>query len=179
MKWLFCRIIVLFMFFGGTCSAQIVHKKTFVEKHSALAVRLMNESGIPASIILGVAIVESGMGTSRNARLLKNYFGVKGKNNLHKTHKGHHSAYKQYPSVAASFRDFVRIVSAKKWFPEMGCNKTPHDWLVKLNHSGYAQAKGKWIADIEQSIRKYDLTRFDNMPCDYLDDNLPELLELE
>jgi flagellum-specific peptidoglycan hydrolase FlgJ len=167
------------MLLGPVCQAQKVNNKGFVEKYSGLAVRLMNESSIPASIILGVAIVESGMGTSRNAKLLKNYFGIKGKNNLHKTHKGTRSAYKQYPSAAASFRDFVRIVSAKKWFSEMNCNKEPHDWLVKLNRSGYAAAKGKWIADIERTIKKYDLTRFDNLPCDYFEDNLPEALELE
>jgi flagellum-specific peptidoglycan hydrolase FlgJ len=88
----------------------------FISKYGPLADSLEREFGIPASLILGVSIIESSSGTSRNCRLLKNFFGVKGRNNLLKT-KGIRSGYKQYATDTASFVDFCKIVSEKKSMP--------------------------------------------------------------
>ena len=77
-------------------------KPSFREKYQPLADSLAAAYKIPSAVILGVAIIESGNGTSRNSRLLRNFFGIKGKNNLLKT-KGIRSSYKQYRSDTASF----------------------------------------------------------------------------
>lgn len=143
----------------------------FVEKHKKTALVLMRRSGIPASIILGISMVESAMGRSKNCRLLNNYFGVKGKNNLHKGKSGHRSAYKQYPDAAASFKDFVRIVQRKQYYPALKGNMHYKKWLVKMNQHGYAEAKGKWIKDVEQMIRNYDLEEVDKEGVLVEDDN--------
>jgi uncharacterized FlgJ-related protein len=143
----------------------------YLDHHAPIAIRLMYETGIPASIILGVSMIESAMGTSKNCRLLNNYFGVKGSNKLHKTKSKHRSAYKQYTNADESFQHFTKIVMSKKWFPTMKKKKDYHLWLHKLNKSGYAEAKGKWIHDIESVIQKYNLTRYDNIGLDFIDDN--------
>lgn len=145
----------------------------YIDKHAPLAKKLMSESGIPASVILGISMVESAMGTSRNCKLLKNYFGVKGANKLHLAPGGHRSAYRQYPSAEASFRHFIQIVKAKKWFEQMKGKKDYQLWLHKLNHSGYAQAKGQWIADVSSMVRRYDLAQYDKTEFFYFDDTLP------
>ncbi|HTN16909.1 MAG TPA: glucosaminidase domain-containing protein [Chitinophagaceae bacterium] len=145
----------------------------YVEQHKQTAILLMKQSGIPASIILGVSMVESAMGKSKNCRLLNNYFGIKGKNTLHKGKSGHRSAYKQYPSAAASFKDFVRIVSKKKYYPALRGNMDYKKWLVHMNKHGYAEAKGKWINDVSLMIRKYHLTEQDQEDFIPDDDSFP------
>lgn len=144
---------------------------TFVTQHQKKAVLLMKKTGIPASIILGVSMIESAMGKSKNCKLLNNYFGIKGKNNLHKGKSGHKSAYKQYPSAMASFKDFVRIIQKKKYYPALKGNLDYKKWLVKMNQHGYAEAKGKWIHDIEITVAKYDLDELDKVQYFYEDDN--------
>lgn len=145
----------------------------FIERHRETAVSLMQSSGIPASIILGVSFVESGIGRSRNCKLLNNYFGVKGKNDLAKVKGGPRSAYKQYPNAEASFKDFVRIVKSKKYYATLKGNKDYKLWLKKMNAHGYAQAKGKWINDITSVIEKYELAEIDKELLLFDDDSFP------
>lgn len=133
----------------------------------------MKQSGIPASIMLGVSMVESAMGKSKNCRLLNNYFGVKGKNTLHKGKSGHRSAYKQYASATASFKDFVRIVGTKKYYATLRGSMDYKKWLVHMNKHGYAEAKGKWISDVSLMIRKYHLAELDKENFVPDDDSFP------
>ena len=119
----------------------------YLSKHKNTAIQLMKRTGIPASIIIGVSMIESAMGKSRNCKLLNNYFGVKGKNSLSKVANGPRSAYKEYPNAKASCNDFVRIVQTKKYYPKLKGTTDYKKWLHTMNQYGYAEAKGKWIAD--------------------------------
>ena len=49
----------------------------YIDKYSDIAVREMNRSGIPASITLAQAVLESGNGNSTLARNSNNHFGIK------------------------------------------------------------------------------------------------------
>src|SRR5258708_4016500 len=73
------------------------------------------EYEIPAPVMLGISIIESSSGTSINCKLLNNYFGIVGKNKLSKTTKKK-SRYKQYADATASFVDFCRVISRKKFY---------------------------------------------------------------
>jgi flagellum-specific peptidoglycan hydrolase FlgJ len=137
--------------------------KLYLEKHSQKAIMIMQKTGIPASIILGVSMVESANGTSRNAKLLNNYFGIKGKNNLAKTNPGSRSAYKGYDNVIASFRDFARIIQNKKYYPTLKGTYDVNEWLFHMNKHGYAEAKGTWVAHIKSMVKKYNLKQFDSV----------------
>ena len=167
---LFC--IVFFISISTNSQGQKA-ATVYIEKHKKVAVILKNQSGIPASIILGVSMIESAMGKSRNCKLLNNYFGIKGKNNLPKTKGAPRSSYKQYPNSSASFKDFVRIVKSKKYYPDLKGDMDYRKWLVKMNQYGYAQAKGKWIIDITSVIKKYDLDTFDKEALIFDDDTYP------
>lgn len=170
--WSLCRplfCILLFSSLSLQASAQS-SASAFIDQHKKTAIILMNQSGIPASIILGVSMIESAMGKSRNCKLLNNYFGIKGKNNLSKAKGAPRSAYKQYPNSYASFKDFVRIVKSKKYYPDLKGNLDYKKWLVKMNQYGYAEAKGKWIADISSVIRKYELDAYDKEVLIFDDD---------
>lgn len=149
-------LIGIFLLAGLFSSAQ---KSTdrFIEKYLPLAQDLKQEWGIPISIILGVSIIESGSGTSLNAKQLNNFFGVKGKNSL----KKRKSSYKQFASPKDSFEQFCSMISRKKFYPKLKGTNNYTTWLHLMNASGYASAKGKWIKDISTVIRKFNLSLYD------------------
>lgn len=154
----------LYLFFLSllVSSMAIGQKVSFQEKYYPLADSLATVYKIPASVILGVAIIESGAGTSRNCRLLKNYFGIKGRNTLLKT-KGIRSSYKQYPSATASFVDFCKLVAKKKFYPSLAGNPDYHPWLVALSKTGYSEVPETWRKLITNAIKKNGL---DKTPAD-------------
>ncbi len=121
------------------------------------AKELSLQYGIPAAIILGVSILESGSGTSRNCKQLNNYFGITGRNRL----KKRHSAYKQYATAEDSFTDFCNIVSRKNYYPGLKNNMNYQKWLVAMNHGSYAGAKGIWISRVTSIIKKQNLPLYD------------------
>src|ERR1700744_942144 len=87
--------------------------QSYIEKFKDNAVRTMHESGVPASIILAVAMHESGNGNSNIAQKLNNQFGVKGGGTYiyYKNNKKVITPYKKYDSVLESFQDFARIMT--------------------------------------------------------------------
>lgn len=135
--------------------------KKYIQKFEPVAVDLMKETGVPASVILGIAMLESGMGTSRNARLLKNHFGIIGKNNLAKRGETYRSRYREFASDTASYRYFARLVTRKKWYAGMKGNENYHEWLKKLIHSGYSTAGQVWIDRVTAMIKRYKLYELD------------------
>src|SRR5476649_2985736 len=83
-------------------SAQKNTPKTYIDQFKGDAIRIMHETGVPASIVLGVAMHESGCGNSALAQHLNNQFGVKGGRGgtvYYKRKKKVHTAYKRYESV--------------------------------------------------------------------------------
>jgi Bax protein len=157
-KWFF---IVLFFISNNICLAQ---KSTtrYIQKFSPLAQDLSSKWGIPASIILGVSMLESGSGTSINCRQLNNYFGVKGHNHL----KKRHTKYKQYTNAKASFDDFCRILSRKVFYLKLKNNKDYKLWLIDMNKRHYAGAKEVWISRIKKAISKHRLYQYDGLTED-------------
>ncbi|MEI6184679.1 MAG: glucosaminidase domain-containing protein [Bacteroidota bacterium] len=130
----------------------------FIKKFKPLAVELSAEFDIPVSIILGVSIIESGSGKSKNCRLLNNYFGIVGKNSLrHSKGSTYHSMFKEYPNAEASFRDFCRKMSKKKFYAKLKGNNDYHDWVAAMSKSGYSQYPALWRKNVLSVIKQYKL----------------------
>jgi flagellum-specific peptidoglycan hydrolase FlgJ len=142
----FCAVIY-FLLPAQTTHAQQV-KRRYLDKFQELSIKLMNETGIPASVILGVGMLESGMGTSRNARLLHNHFGIVGRNSLAKKHPTYRSKYREYKTDTASYE--------LKGKPEYAV------WLDHMNRSGYSTAGHEWIKRVSNLIKKYKLYKLDS-----------------
>jgi Bax protein len=149
-------LIVVLLLGINICSGQRVITN-YLDHFAHLAKELSLQYGIPAAVILGVSILESGSGTSKKCRQLNNYFGVTGRNNL----KKRRSAYKQYATAEDSFIDFCKIVSRKNYYPALKNNMNYSKWLVAMNHGSYAGAKGIWISRITNIIRKQNLSLYD------------------
>ncbi len=131
-------------------------QSSYVKRYKPLADSLSDVYGVPTSVMLGVAIIESGAGKSRNCRLLNNHFGIKGKNNLQKTH-GIKSSYKQYKDSRASYIAFCQLMTRKKFYSKLKGNKDHHAWLDAISKAGYSTVPDVWKRNITAAIRKHKL----------------------
>ncbi|QXV66155.1 glucosaminidase domain-containing protein [Mucilaginibacter sp. 21P] len=140
--------------------------QSYIEKFKDNAIRIMHETGVPASIILGVAMHESGSGKSAIAKNLNNQFGVKGGGGAvyYKGNKKVRSSYKKYDSVMDSFKDFARIMTERKQFSHLADKFTQYDykgWAKGIQRSGYCSSK-KWASQVMGIIKRYSLNEFDD-----------------
>ncbi|MDI3318791.1 glucosaminidase domain-containing protein [Pinibacter soli] len=136
--------------------------KRYIKEHKGQTLELSKQYGIPASVILGVAILESGSGRSRNAKLLNNHFGVIGKNNLRKLHPPVKSRYKQYAEVAASYRDFCKVISHKKFYKQLKGDGDYKKWTSQISRCGYTSMPRTWKNRVDKTIGKYRLQNLDS-----------------
>ena len=151
-------------------SAQKNTSESYIDKFKDDAIRIMHETGVPASIILGVAMHESGCGNSNIARNLNNQFGVKGGGTTvyYKHNKKVRSPYKQYDSVMDSFQDFARIMTERSEFSGLADKFTHFDytgWAHGIQKHGYASSH-KWSAQVLGLIKKYQLYNLDENPAE-------------
>lgn len=144
---------IFFLLFLQSISAQ----SKYVRKYRPLADSLATEYGVPAAVILGVAIIESGSGTSRNCKLLNNHFGIVGKNKVHKTH-GVKTKYKQYPNATASYIDFCRLMTKKKFYAKLKGNKDYRAWTDAISKHNYSEIPVEWKKRVDAAIRKNKLS---------------------
>ncbi len=150
---------------------------SYIDQFKDNAIAIMHETGIPASIILGIAMHESGNGNSTIAQNLNNQFGVKGGGGavIYKHKRKTHSAYKKYDSILDSFEDFARIMTERKQFSHLAEELTQYDyekWVKGIQHSGYASSR-KWGVQVLAIIHKYHLNDLDNTP----DEEQPKLAQ--
>lgn len=124
---------------------------SYVDEYKGLAKSLSLEFGIPTSIILSIAIVESGAGSSKVAKKLNNHFGIKGKNDVT------WSSFKQYTSPEESFRDFCLKMASKKFYLNMKGNEDYVLWIKKISSTGYSTQPTQWRSKINKTIKKNKL----------------------
>lgn len=136
--------------------------REYIEKYKELAIRHMDEQGVPASVILGVAMHESANGNSKLAKYLNNHFGIKGKN-LSTEIK---SSYRGYESVTDSYLDFMGAMRRNKKFEALFGKYSSYDyyhWVLGIQNGGYAASK-QWGAQVLATIKKYRLYELDKRP---------------
>jgi flagellum-specific peptidoglycan hydrolase FlgJ len=128
----------------------------------------MEKYGIPASIILGQALLESGSGTGTLSVQANNHFGIKcHKDWLGQTVKYDDDAvdecFRKYYNASDSFRDHALFLTNRpRYAPLFKLNKTDYKaWAKGLKAAGYATDTlypTKLIALIERyQLYKYDI----------------------
>ncbi len=132
-----------------TSNAQNV---SYIADHKIISTELSEQFGIPYSVILAVALVESSAGQGHAATRLNNHFGMVGKNNLSAT-KGYRSRYKQYDSEQESFIDFCRTISHKGFYPMLKDNTDPKEWVKAISKAGYSTQPKTWEKKILNTIQ--------------------------
>ena len=140
---------------------------SYIEKYAALAVSEMQRAGVPASITLAQALVESGAGQSPLAVYANNHFGIK----CHNDWKGKTMAvdddakgecFRVYDADIDSFHDhsdFLRYRDRYKFLFDFPVTDYKA-WANGLKKAGYATDPA-YPAKLIKLIEDYDLGRFD------------------
>jgi len=115
----------------------------YITNHKIIATVLGEHYGIPASVILAVAAVESASGSGAVAKVLNNHFGIVGHNNI-VNHRGNKSRYKQYDNVYASYIDFCNLMTRKKFYSKLKNNDNPQLWVKAISRTGYSEQPEEW-----------------------------------
>jgi len=151
----------------------------YVEKYKELAIREMQRAGVPASIKLGQALLESDAGRSDLARRANNHFGIKCNNDWDgKTFKkkdddyndeGEHieSCFRVYEDAESSYRahsEFLRNPKKRlRYGPLFELEPTDYKgWAEGLRKAGYATSP-TYSKVLIEVIERYRLYKYDHM----------------
>jgi len=151
-------------------------RQTYIDQYYPLAVLEMQRSGVPASITLAQALLESGAGLSPLATEANNHFGMKCHNDwqgekYYKDDEKEKECFRAFASAADSYRahsDFLRGRERYKALFEL----EPTDykgWAHGLRRAGYATDPG-YATKLINLIEDFQLYRYDTMTEDDLPD---------
>lgn len=146
----------------------------YIENYKYLAIDEMNRTGIPASIILAQAIVESNAGTSQLATQANNHFGIKckhywrGETYYHKdddlNDKGKliESCFRKYDSTETSYIDHSNfLVNTLHYQSLFRYARTDYkNWAKGLKQCGYATDR-RYAEKLIKEIEKHELHEYD------------------
>ena len=132
-------------------------QSTYVRKFVPVADSLSAIYKVPAALFLGVAVIESGSGKSRNAKMLNNHFGIIGKNSLHK--KGKKSRYKQYLNATDSYVDFAHHLTKRKFYNRLKGKMNYVLWVDAMSKDNYSEMPKIWKQRVLSTIKTNNITR--------------------
>lgn len=120
-------------------------REQYILKYREIALEHMDVYGIPASIKLAQALLESDNGNGRLAREANNHFGIKCKSDWKGetiTHDDDAAAecFRKYPSVEESFKDHSEFLDKSARYQDL-FKLDPKDykgWAEGLKKAGYA-----------------------------------------
>lgn len=141
----------------------------YIVRYAPYAVEEMLTSGVPASVTLAQAVLESGAGKSQLSLETNNHFGIQ----CHKGWKGKYGkavdngelrSFRAYDTVRDSYADHSEFLRGnRRYHPLFELKLTDYKgWCNGLKKAGYAEdpAYPKKLIDI---IETYDLSRYDKM----------------
>jgi flagellum-specific peptidoglycan hydrolase FlgJ len=155
---------------------------TYIEEYKYVAIDEMDRSGIPASIIMAQAIVETNAGTSDLARKSNNHFGIKCKDYWEgdtfyspdddRDASGHiiPSCFRQYDSPLESYKDHSDFLMRTEHYQGLfGYDKTEYvQWAKGLQLCGYA-SDPDYADKLIKTIKLYGLDELDYYTVQYVE----------
>ncbi len=138
-------VLVCFLLISGVAPGQKMTREEYIRKYQLLAISEMNRSGIPASIKMAQACLESGNGNSELSRRSNNHFGIKCKSDWNggKTYHDDDEAnecFRKYHSVEDSYVDHTNFLMRSPRYAFL-FQLAPTDyvgWANGLRKAGYA-----------------------------------------
>lgn len=128
-----------------TASAQRMSNEEYIAKYKALAIKSMDEYGIPASIKLAQGMLESGNGSSRLATKGNNHFGIKCKSTwaggkMYHDDDAKGECFRKYRNVEQSYRDHSKFLAESARYASLfKLDVTDYrGWAYGLKTAGYA-----------------------------------------
>jgi len=146
----------------------------FIDSISGDAVESQRATGVPASITMAQAILESGWGRSTLATEANNFFGMKGEGPA-----GHitlpttefvngqrvtvQANFRRYHNPQESFEDHGRLLANNTRYAQAMTNADdPHKFAQELQRAGYA-TDPEYASKISKIINSYNLQQFDRL----------------
>jgi len=181
------RIIALFVCFSSILAAEENPSVNYISQYKEIAIAEMERSGIPASIKMAQALLESGAGRSTLATEANNHFGIKcggewsGKTFFRKdddyNHKGEliKSCFRKFKSVDDSFVAHSEFLTTQNRYAFL-FNYPSNDyqnWAYGLKEAGYA-TDSAYPKKLISLIEKYELYLLDQGGSMILADNNPK-----
>lgn len=157
---------------GGVRGASSVAKSTsmtgwnYIEKYKGIAIAEMNKYGIPASIKLAQAILESGNGNSTLAREANNHFGIKCGGtwtgpSTRRSDDTPNDCFRVYDNPEQSFMDHSQFLLRKRYEKLFSLNKDDYrGWAYGLKEAGYATNR-RYPELLIDLIERYELYKYD------------------
>ena len=138
-------LTLLLLSSAAVASAQRLTREEYILKYKHLAAETMERYGIPASIVMAQALLESDNGNSRLARQGNNHFGIKcggGWNgeSLRHDDDAPNECFRAYGDVEESFRDHGRFLDGQPRYDKLFSLKEDDyaAWAHGLRECGYA-----------------------------------------
>lgn len=139
----------------------------YIEKYKNIAKENMVNTGIPASITLGQAILESGAGTGPLSVQANNHFGIK----CHKewtgpsiryTDDAENECFRKYDEPGGSFKDHSYFLTSRPRYASLfQLGKDDYAaWARGLKAAGYA-TDPKYPEKLIGLIERYQLSKYD------------------
>jgi flagellum-specific peptidoglycan hydrolase FlgJ len=145
----------------------------YINMYKGIAIKEMKRTGVPASITLAQAIVESGSGESNLAKKANNHFGIKCKTEwtgekIYQDDDERNECFRVYPNADSSFIDHSNFLKYRPYYASL-FELDPVDdtaWAYGLKKAGYATEKD-YPTTLLKVIDLYELSQY----------NFPELEE--
>lgn len=170
--------ILITILLGAFCTLGLAQdRQAYILQYQDVAVTEMLRSGVPASIKLAQAILESNAGCSTLAKKANNHFGIKcGGSWNGKTYHRADDDYRNGKLVKSCFREFNSVLECYEAHSDFltDSGKTGRygflfdlditdykGWAKGLSKAGYA-TDPKYAARLIGLIEQYELYRFDN-----------------
>jgi hypothetical protein len=141
----------------------------YIEQYKGIAMKEMKRTGVPASITLAQAIVESNSGESNLAKNHNNHFGIKCKTDWTgaKTYQDDDSkqeCFRAYESAEQSFKDHSNFLKNRPNYVALFLLDPVDDtaWAYGLKKAGYATASD-YPKKLLKIIDDYELAQY-NFP---------------
>lgn len=139
----------------------------YIQRWQLLAIEEMNRSGIPASITMAQACLESADGNSELARKSNNHFGIKCKSNwkgkkVYYDDDEKNECFRKYRSVEDSYIDHTNFLMSNPRYGSLFKLKTTDykGWARGLKKAGYATSR-TYAHRLIDIIEEYKLYRLD------------------
>ncbi|RZA00150.1 MAG: LysM peptidoglycan-binding domain-containing protein [Sphingobacteriaceae bacterium] len=138
----------------------------YIERFKTIAIKEMNQYGIPASITLAQGLLESGNGNGELAKVANNHFGIKCTGDwrgqgYYKDDDQTNDCFRVYKNPEDSFRDHSEFLQKKRYAALFELDKNDYEgWAYGLKAAGYA-TNPKYPQLLINAIKKYELDRFD------------------
>ncbi len=162
-------IVALIAVSPFTTSAQRYAARTeYIKKYKDIAIKEMKEYGIPASITLAQACLESGDGKSRLAKEGNNHFGIKCHNDwdgdkIYHDDDAKGECFRSYTHAEESFKDHSIFLKYRQRYASLfDLNPRDHKaWAEGLKKAGYA-TNPQYAPMLIKIIEDYELYKYDS-----------------